>query len=106
VTGVYPDGCTQADVDRAAGGYEERKDGIREYEDRPAIYGESQIHFDSGDIDDHGRWWGEAICCIACKETSRIRIGLTRTYMVNELFVDECGCVLVCVDRLYGGVRL
>jgi hypothetical protein len=106
MSGYYPDGCSQADVDRAAGGYEPPPENIRERDDRPAIYGESEIHFDGGDTDAHGRWWGEAICCIACKETSRIRLGFTGTYLVEELFVDECGCALVWRDKLYGGVRL
>jgi hypothetical protein len=109
--GIYPDGVTQQDIDRAAGGYEEPKDGMREHDDRPAIVGESQIHFDGGDIDDRGHWSGEEICCIACHkaglpDTSRIRIGFTSTYLVEELYFDECGEPIVWIDRLKGGIRL
>lgn len=47
--------------------------------------------FDSGDIDNHGRWIGEEMCCLECRETVEIRAGITSTYLLAVLHCSECG---------------
>jgi hypothetical protein len=48
-------------------------------------------HFDGGDIDWNGGWAGEAMCCLECRETTRMRIGVTPIYLLAELHCGECG---------------
>ena len=47
------------------------------------------IHFDGGDIDNYGCWYGREICCLACRETVALRLGVNRIFMCAEL---ECEC--------------
>jgi hypothetical protein len=48
-------------------------------------------HFDGGDIDNNGRWYGEEMCCLECRETKHMRVGITATYLLATLDCGECG---------------
>lgn len=47
--------------------------------------------FDGGDINDTGHWRGADMCCLECRETSAMRIGITATYLLAALQCGECG---------------
>ena len=42
------------------------------------------------DIDEAGRGVGPELGCLACKETTRSLWGITRTYLLAELYCAEC----------------
>ena len=46
--------------------------------------------FDGGDIDVQGHWYGQDMCCLECGETTAMRSGLTRTYLLACLQCGEC----------------
>lgn len=46
--------------------------------------------YDGGDIDDDGRWYGEPMCCLECRETDAMRMGLSRTYLLATLECSNC----------------
>lgn len=50
-------------------------------------------HFDGGDIDNHGHWYGDAMGCLECRETRHMGMGCTSTYLLAELHCGECGAV-------------
>jgi len=40
-------------------------------------------HFDGGDIDERGYWYGADMCCLECHETHEVRAGITATYLLK-----------------------
>lgn len=48
-------------------------------------------HFDGGDIDKNGRWLGEHMSCLECRETAAMRMGITSTHTLKQLECGECG---------------
>lgn len=48
--------------------------------------------YDGGDINEHGCWRGEEMCCLSCKETRPMEMGHTgKPYFRNALECGECG---------------
>lgn len=47
--------------------------------------------YDGGDINAHGQWCGEDMCCLTCRETAPMCMGLTTTYLLASLECGECG---------------
>lgn len=68
-------------------------------EDVPTLR-EGRLHYDGGDIDNHGRWVGGEICCLACHEETFIKTGMTPTYMLVAFYFDCCGENFVLEDRI------
>jgi len=48
-------------------------------------------HFDGGDIDDNGHWYGAEMSCLECHETHQMRQGITATYLLATLECGSCG---------------
>ena len=47
--------------------------------------------FDGGDIDDEGRWYGQDLSCLECRQTTAMRLSITSTYLLAALHCGECG---------------
>lgn len=45
-------------------------------------------HFDGGDIDGDGQWYGPDMSCLDCRATRPVRYTHTHTYLLAAL---ECG---------------
>jgi hypothetical protein len=42
--------------------------------------------FDGGDIDNHGRWWGQDMSCLECRETTAMHAGITSSYLLASKY--------------------
>jgi hypothetical protein len=48
-------------------------------------------HFDSGDIDNDGRWYGSSMCCLECRTTDAMRMGAGGLFLLATLECGSCG---------------
>jgi hypothetical protein len=59
-------------------------------------------HFDSGDIDNNGRWYGSTMCCLECRDTDTMRMGIGGLYLLATLECDNCSAVFAETWNLRG----